>query len=323
MPRVSVIVPCYNAEQYVGRTLASLLRQTLTAWECIVVDDGSTDDSAAVVRECAETDARIRLIRQRNGGVCTARNAGYRQSIADSDYLLFLDADDVLAPNMLASLSEYLDTHTSVGLAYCQFRCVDTDDRPLAANDPRIMRIERYVPTRLGVRVLPSTVAETPFDSIFGVWAGLLPSNSLVRRSVYSRISGWDESLGQPSDDTDLFLQVALQCKVHYVARTLVDYRRHASQSTSSHARIVTQDRKLYRKWAHEVELSPYEQSILAHAQWFREARLMPYLWLKWGFGNLQHHRIGEAGKCLLRALRQVSMTAITLEPAIQGDARA
>ena len=73
-PKVTVIVPTFNVAPYVGDCLASVRAQTLSAWECIVVDDGSTDDTPLRIRECA--DPRIRLITQANQGVSAARNAG-------------------------------------------------------------------------------------------------------------------------------------------------------------------------------------------------------------------------------------------------------
>src|SRR5437899_2196138 len=109
MPKVSVVVPCYNAQQYLARTLESVRSQTLHDWECIVVDDGSTDRSAAVVDAYVEDDARVRLLRQPNAGVSRARNAGYAASRPESEYLLFLDADDVLEARMLETLVGHLD----------------------------------------------------------------------------------------------------------------------------------------------------------------------------------------------------------------------
>src|SRR5207244_313495 len=111
---------------------------------------------------------------------------------------------------------------------------------------------------------------ETPFASIFTGWAGLLPSNSLLRRSAYARTPGWDETFGQPAEDTDVFLLMALQGSVHYLSRPLLRYRRHATQNTSDRARLVAQDRKLYRKWARVQGSTPYEQELIRGAWRFR-----------------------------------------------------
>lgn len=91
---VSIITPCYNSAQYIAQTIASVQQQTLTTWEMIVVDDGSTDDSAAIVRAMSKEDERIRLVQKENGGSASARKLAL--SIAEGEYIQFLDADDQL-----------------------------------------------------------------------------------------------------------------------------------------------------------------------------------------------------------------------------------
>lgn len=99
-PKVSVVIPLYNTEDYVGEALRSVLDQTLSQTEIIVVNDGSTDDSAAVVEELAARDGRLRLIHQANAGQAAARNAGL--GIARGEFIYFMDSDDVLEPDTLA-----------------------------------------------------------------------------------------------------------------------------------------------------------------------------------------------------------------------------
>ena len=129
MPKISIITPCYNSDRYIGRTIASVQAQTLIDWEHIVVDDGSSDRSAEIVQSYSTSDPRIRLIQQPNGGVCKARNAGVVAASQESDYLLFLDADDCLNPEMLETLVSYLDQHLEVGLIYCTHTNIDANDQ--------------------------------------------------------------------------------------------------------------------------------------------------------------------------------------------------
>lgn len=96
-PSVSVIVPVYNIEQYIGKCLDSIIGQTLKEIEIIVVDDGSTDDSSRIIDRYARTDSRIVAIHKTNGGVVSARNCGIAQ--ATGLYILFVDGDDHLAPD--------------------------------------------------------------------------------------------------------------------------------------------------------------------------------------------------------------------------------
>lgn len=100
VPKVSVIIPLYNTEAYVGEALRSIQSQTLRETEILVVDDGSTDRSAAVVEELAAADCRIRLLRQANAGQAAARNAAL--DIARGEFVYFMDSDDLLEPDALA-----------------------------------------------------------------------------------------------------------------------------------------------------------------------------------------------------------------------------
>lgn len=107
---ISIIVPCYNAEKYIGRCLESLLNQTYTNIEIICIDDKSTDNSLEVCERFAAVEPRIRLIRrENNGGQASARNIGIRK--AQGDYIAFVDADDWVVPDYLENLYELLTTY--------------------------------------------------------------------------------------------------------------------------------------------------------------------------------------------------------------------
>ena len=146
MARVSIITACYNAEKYIGRTIESVWAQTFTDWEHVVVDDGSTDNSTAVVETYVPREPRLRLLRQPNGGPSNAHNNGFAASSAESDYLLFLNADDCLEPEMLAVMASYLDARPEVGLAYCGCLYIDSDDHVLGKKE-----MIRYAPGNSGV----------------------------------------------------------------------------------------------------------------------------------------------------------------------------
>lgn len=102
MSRISVIIPIYNAASSLDRCLCSVLDQTCTSFEVILVDDGSTDGSSAICDRYAEEDSRIVVIHKENGGVSSARNVGIEA--AAGDYIMFLDSDDVLSPDALEIL---------------------------------------------------------------------------------------------------------------------------------------------------------------------------------------------------------------------------
>ena len=99
MPQISIIVPVYNAEKYLSQCLDSILNQTFKDFECICIDDGSTDTSLTILQKYANIDSRIKIINQENKGVSSARNIGIKNSLGQ--YLLFVDSDDWLTEDCL------------------------------------------------------------------------------------------------------------------------------------------------------------------------------------------------------------------------------
>ena len=105
--RLSIIIPGYNAEDYLDRCIQSILSQDFNSYEVILVDDGSTDSSSLICDRYSETDARFRTLHKNNGGVSSARNAGI--DLAKGEYLMFVDSDDALMPGALKTMAEELD----------------------------------------------------------------------------------------------------------------------------------------------------------------------------------------------------------------------
>ena len=99
MPKISIIVPVYNVEPYIKRCMESIISQTYTDFECILIDDGSTDNSSAICDEYAQKDGRFVAIHKQNGGVSSARNTGL--DIAKGEYVIFTDPDDYIAEDTL------------------------------------------------------------------------------------------------------------------------------------------------------------------------------------------------------------------------------
>ncbi len=299
MPKVSIITPCYNAAGFIGRTIESVRRQTLTDWEQIVVDDGSTDGSADIVRGYCATEGRVRLIQQTNGGVCKARNTGYKHCAADSNYLLFFDADDLMHPEMLAVMVAYLDARPDVGMTFCGFQWIDPQDRLLLTPT-----LPRYGPTRFGAYTLPQTEARTPFASIYCI-APTMESCSLLRRAIYERTPGWDENFGQFHEGPNLFLHFALLSEVHFIPEPLYLYRQHGTQFTAGNEVADRQIKKLAETWRHMPGLTPEQRQIVRHAEWFRQGRLIPHTGMKQGYKHLKSGEIGLATRFFMGAARR------------------
>ncbi|HWS87111.1 MAG TPA: glycosyltransferase family 2 protein [Pyrinomonadaceae bacterium] len=230
-PLVSVIVPTYNYGRLIGHSLESLRAQTYTDWECVVVDDGSTDDTAEVVARYAASDARIRYVRQENRRQAAARNNGMRHS--RGDYFQFLDADDLVEPRKFERQVEYLEAHPEIDVVYGDARYFSDDEmreRHLMPNG----RDEERAPTvsGSGEAVVAALVRKDP-----------IPINTaLVRRSVVERVGDFDERLS-PVEDWEFWIRcAALGARFHYEVfdETYALVRCHpASASRSSGRRLL------------------------------------------------------------------------------------
>ena len=112
---ISVIIPVYNAEEYLDACLASIQDQSMPSFEAIMVDDGSTDSSALICDRYSATDPRFKNIRKPNGGVSSARNAGLE--IAQGEYVMFVDSDDALLPSAVPKKGSIIPVITVVSIA--------------------------------------------------------------------------------------------------------------------------------------------------------------------------------------------------------------
>lgn len=135
-PRISVIVPAYNLEALLARCLDSLLAQTVSDWECVLVDDGSTDGTGAICDEYARRDGRFRVLHKENGGVSSARNAGIADARAED--LLFLDGDDFLVPFALEWLAARLERWPGDLIGFELQNAADRPSSPDADPPPRL-----------------------------------------------------------------------------------------------------------------------------------------------------------------------------------------
>ena len=217
---VGVIIPMYNAESTIGATLESVCRQTYSALDIVVVDDGSTDASAAIVAAYARSDSRIRLVQQENSGVAAARNLGAASTAAE--FLAFIDADDLWAPPKIALQLHALEAGgASVGLAYCWFAQIDAEGGVYSLNSRPLD--EGWVLHRL---------CRSNF-----VGNG---SSMMLRRAAFEAAGGFDPSLrarnAQGGEDMLMCMRVAEQFEFRVVPQYLVGYR-ITSTSMSSDVR--------------------------------------------------------------------------------------
>lgn len=208
---VSVIVPVYNGAAYVRTAITSVLAQTDADLEVIVVDDGSTDGTADVVRPIG--DQRVRLVVRENGGPSAARNTGF--AVARGEWVAVLDSDDWWAPEKLAAQLARAAERPAAALIYTSATVVDMTDRP----------IEYLRATADGEGRVLDTLLHRNL---------VVNSSVLVRAAVLRDVGGWDETL-RCGEDWDLWLRIAALHPVTRVDAPLTFYRcRAASQGSDA-----------------------------------------------------------------------------------------
>jgi glycosyltransferase involved in cell wall biosynthesis len=126
---ISVIIPTYNYARYLMETLLSVSNQSYANWECIIIDDGSTDNTREVVDNFIKADVRFKYIYQQNKGVSSARNVGIKASTGD--FIQFLDGDDLLQPDKLNNQLNYLIDYSSVDIVYSNFQHFNDGENPI------------------------------------------------------------------------------------------------------------------------------------------------------------------------------------------------
>jgi glycosyltransferase involved in cell wall biosynthesis len=216
-PRISAILPVFNGRRFLRGAVDSVLAQSLLPCELIVVDDGSTDGSAAELEGLPPAPFPVRVVRQANAGQSAARNAAAR--LATGEFLAFLDQDDQWHPRHLEELVAPLAADPDVGWAYCDF-----DEIDLGGN----------LVTRAFLRAL---ALPHPKQTIYECVAGdlmVLPSASILRRAAFEQAGGFDETLSGYEDD-DLFVRFFRLGWGHvFVDRPLLRFRIHATGSSAS-----------------------------------------------------------------------------------------
>lgn len=193
MVKVSVVIPVYNVEDYLRRCVDSVLAQTLSDLEIILVDDGSPDQSPAICDEYAQADARIRVIHKTNGGLASARNAGMR--IAQGEYLFFLDSDDWLEPDGLAKLCDVAGTYR---VDFVRYRAIRTgwpgleENAPCRVEEVRELSEGLYDEARMIREVYPRLLAtrQLTMGAIVGACGSLYDRSFLTRNGLW-----FDESV--------------------------------------------------------------------------------------------------------------------------------
>ena len=227
-PSFTVIMIFLNAAPYIDEAIGSVLAQTETSWELVLVDDGSTDESTAVARAYAQRfPGQVRYIEHAghvNLGMSAARNAGL--AVARGDYIAFLDADDVYLPERLARHREILDAHPDVDVV--QSRLEDwyswRADGGAQPDHP-----EYPLPIPLRTVIQPPGLLTLMLDADGATCPGVCSIST--RRRVMQKLGGYETAFRSTYEDQVMLAKLYLSCTVYAIDAVLARYRLHDSSS--------------------------------------------------------------------------------------------
>jgi len=206
LPTVSVVMPVYNAERYVAEAVESILAQTFTDFEFIIIDDGSTDASLSILQHYAKRDERIRLTSRPNTGVVRAMNEGMSQ--ARAKYVARMDADDISLPERLAREVAFLEGNPDCVAVGCRVMMIDADGDPIR---------------KWPVHECHEEIDRANLES-FG--SSIVHPTVLMRRDEVAAAGAYNIAF-QYASDMDLFLRLAERGRLANLPEVLLKYRLH------------------------------------------------------------------------------------------------
>lgn len=283
IPAVSVVMPVYNQEPYVELAVSSLLQQTFTDFELVVIDDGSTDASLKILERLAAADPRVRLFSQENRGRSATRNRGLE--LARADLVAMMDPDDISLPERLELQVAYMREHPECVALGAQFESVCMEGLPLHSSE------------------LP-----LDHDSIENL---LLEDNGqtlhqsvcVLRRGVCIEVGGYDEQY-PAGEDVDLFLRLALKGKLANLPQVLLKYRQHPKSTANIAGRpeYAMSRERIGRAWeARSKSLSADFKHWTETTPQLTERQLL----LRWGWSAFMQNELSISKRYGMRLLRQ------------------
>ena len=194
---ISIIVPCCNQAQYLSETLDSVLSQTYEDWECIIVNDGSTDDTETVSKKYTEKDSRFIYLHKENGGLSSARNAGIK--LSSGKYILPLDSDDIIDKNYITLAIDAFSTQNNPAIVYCKA-------------------------TKFGYENHEWVLEPYSFKNL--LIENCIFCSAIYPKELWEKSAGYDEGLKSGWEDWDFWLSILdPECVVYQIPQTLFFYR--------------------------------------------------------------------------------------------------
>ena len=261
-PTISIIITAFNADRFLAETLDSVLGQTRPDWECIVVDDGSADQTRALAQRYMEQDGRIRVVWQENRGSAAARNRGFAEIGPGTKYVTFLDSDDVWIPEALSILAAELER---CPVAIGAHGLADNID---ASGESIDEGFEEQGRMRLGYArgsLKPSDLSEPTTFRVLAWTNRAFPPGLLLTRREYYEKAGAFEGFYRRVDDWDMVVRLSRYGDFAFVNKVIISYRRHGGNISATHSSVA----KALRQMHHKIFFSP--ENTEEHKQILRE----------------------------------------------------
>ncbi len=245
--KVSIILPTYNRCGFIGKAIESVIAQTYTAWELIVVDDGSTDQTENVVKNYVGQDSRIRYIKQQNAGCANARNKALAE--AKGQYIAFLDDDDLYHPDKLRIQTEFLEKNPQFGFVYSDSELIGRDGNHLR-NIPEVPQTS-FLELIMGFAVPPIAI--------------------LARKECFDQVGGFCTDL-QSADDFDMWLRIAKEFPIAYHPVKVAQYVWHDTNLTLNQRKTTVNLMAIYKslmkQHLSEEERRQVNRAVLQFTYW-------------------------------------------------------
>lgn len=275
-PHVSVLIAVYNSARYLPAAIESVLAQSFSNFECVLIDDGSSDDSWKLMQDYAARDLRLRISRQDNQGIAKTRNRLLAE--ARGELIATMDADDVMLPDRLARQVEFLATHPQVVCVGGALDWIDEQGRLLGHCD------------------VPESDTEIQRLLIGGISLLHHPC-TMARRSALLQVDGYDETM-MASVDLDLWLRLGEIGQLANLPDTVLQYRLHARSITHARQTRQTQDalsacQRAWKRRGIEAEFIRQPADHLKQHQF----------WLRCGWNNFLDGQRDVARYCGIRAI--------------------
>jgi glycosyltransferase involved in cell wall biosynthesis len=261
---VGVVMTAYNGAAYIEIALQSLIDQSWTDWECVVVDDGSTDDTAAIVTRLAAADDRLRLIRTERGGVSQARNTGLASLSHGVRYVALLDSDDEYLPDALQALVTALEQRPDAVGVYGFAEYMDENGRPIRPGEHPEFQNARRAVRSLGLTDVPPE-DDTTFEDLTVAGAIWPSAVGLHRREIIDAVGGFDPSFTRQGD-WELYLRMSRHGPFPVLQQQVVWYRRHGNNLTGDATETFYQQARVRVKTWRSPENDRAQRKLVVRA---------------------------------------------------------